>query len=70
VIEPKFDYELRGEVALPEGLEVALRPGIELTIKYWLGQVNDKKLTHLQRVSALIVLFQLGVNVRIEAADG
>jgi hypothetical protein len=66
VIEPKFTYEIVGETT--QRGEVSDRPGTNV-IAYYLKLANDKSLSHLQRVSALIVLFQMGVNVKFEVEE-
>lgn len=67
MIEPKFTYEIVGETT--QRGEVSDRPGFTV-VEHWLSIANDKSLSHLQRVSALIVLFQMGVNVKFEVEDG
>lgn len=67
MIEPKFSYETVGETT--QVGEVRDRPGTTV-IAYYLKLANDKSLSHLQRVAALIVLFQMGVNVKFEVSDG
>lgn len=67
MIEPKFQYEIVGETT--QIGEVSDKPGMEV-IAYYLRIANDTSLSHLQRVSALIVLFQMGVNVKFEVDSG
>lgn len=65
MIEARFQHELR------EGIEVAPHAGVlPADTAYWLALANNPRATQLQRVSAVIILFQTGYDLTIEVKHG
>jgi hypothetical protein len=56
---PRFEHGLR------DGIEIGPVGPQDYVTRYWLDLANNEAASHLQRIAAVILLFQQGVKIKV-----